>query len=158
MVSDDAFNTAIGKYDTTLVERKSSNYPFDIKLTNSSNPTPNRIIFEQSSAETTAIVSSSALTPGTWYHVVCQKSASIYSVHLNGTLTQSSSINMAKNVSNNYEMYIGGNGTNSGAISASIDEFRIYNQGLSSAQVSYLADNSYNIGYAYQSNIIGNIL
>lgn len=157
MVSDDPFNTAVGKYNTTLVERKSSNYPFDIKLTNSSHPTPNRIIFEQSSGETVVAVSSSALTPGTWYHVVCQKSGSVYSIHLNGTLSQSSNVNMTKNVSNNHEMYIGGNGTNSGIISASIDEFRIYNQGLSDAQVSYLADNSYGNGYAYQSNIIGNI-
>lgn len=157
MVSDDPFEKMVGKYNTSLIERKSSNYPFDIKITNSSNTNPHRIIFEQSSGETTVSVSSSALTPGTWYHVVCQKSASIYSVYLNGTLSASTTFNMNKNVSNNHEMYIGGNGTNNGIISASIDEFRIYNQGLTSNQISYLADNSYGNGYAYQSNIIGNI-
>lgn len=157
MVLDDPFDNAIGKYNTTLVERKSPHYPFDIKLTNSSNTNPNRIVFEQSSGQTIVSVSSSALTPGTWYHVVCQKSSSVYSLYLNGNLESSSTVNMNKNVSNNHEMYIGGNGTNSGMISASIDEFRIYNQGLSSNQVSYLADNSYGNGYAYQSNIIGNI-
>ena len=157
MVSDDPFDNEIGKYNTTLVERKSPHYPFDIKLTNSSNTNPNRIVFEQSSGQTIVSVSSSALTPGTWYHVVCQKSGSSYSLYLNGNLQSSSTVNMNKNVSNNHEMYIGGNGTNSGIISASIDEFRIYNQGLSSNQVSYLADNSYGNGYAYQSNIIGNI-
>ena len=157
MVLDDGFNRKIGKYDTSVIQRKSSQYPFDIRVTNTSDPNPHRIIFEQSSGENVISVSSSALTPGTWYHVVCQKSASVYSIHLNGTINASSSFNMNKNVSNNHEMYIGGDGTNSGTISASIDEFRIYNQGLTSAQISYLSDNSYGGGYAYQTNIIGNI-
>jgi hypothetical protein len=157
MVLDDGFNTQVGKYNTTLVQRKSSHYPFDIKITNSSSPTPHRIVFEQSSAENIVTVSSSAITPGQWYHVVCQKSGSVYSIHLNGTLDSSKTFDMNKNVSNNHEMYIGGNGTTSGMISASIDEFRIYNQSLTSNQVSYLADNSYGLGYAYQTNVIGNI-
>jgi hypothetical protein len=114
-------------------------------------------VFEQSSAENIVTVSSSAITPGQWYHVVCQKSGSVYSIHLNGTLNSSKTFDMNKNVSNNHEMYIGGNGTTSGMISASIDEFRIYNQSLTSNQVSYLADNSYGLGYAYQTNVIGNI-
>ena len=157
VVSDDAFNRRVGIYNTQLIERKSSHYPFDIRLTNTSGPNPNRIVFEQSSGENIVTVTSSALTPGTWYHVVCQKSASVYSIHLNGTLNASSTFDMNKNVSNNHEMYIGGNGTNKGMISASIDEFRIYNQSLTSNEVSYLADNSYGRGYAYQTNVIGNI-
>ena len=157
MVLDDGFNRRIGKYNTSLVERRSSHYPFDVRITNSSNPNPHRIVFEQSSAENIVTVTSSAIIPGNWYHVVCQKSASIYSIHLNGTLNASSSFEMTKNVSNNHEMYIGGNGTNSGMISASIDEFRIYNTALTQTQISSLSDNSYGLGYAYQSNVVGNI-
>jgi hypothetical protein len=157
MILDDSFNRRIGKYDTSLIERKSSHYPFDIKITNSTSANPHVIQFEQSSAENIVSVTSSALTPGTWYHVVCQKSASIYSIHLNGALDASSTFDMNKNVSNNHEMYIGGNGTNSGMISASLDEFRIYNKALTQSEISYLSDNSYGLGYAYQTNTIGNI-
>jgi hypothetical protein len=60
-------------------------------------------------------------------------------------------------VANDREMFIGGNGTTSGTLSGSIDEFRIYNKGLNSTEIQSLSDNSFDLGYAYQSNTVGNV-
>jgi len=154
----DFYNSQNRTYSSEYVESPASEYPFDVKITNSSHPTPHKLVFGRSSgAETIELTTSSSLTPGSWYHVVCQKSGSVYGVYLNGTLDVSASADMRLNTSNQHEFYIGGNGTTSGILSASLDELRIYRQSLSQTHISALADNSYDLGYAYQTNIVGNV-
>lgn len=147
-----------GKTSNVFISNPSAQYPFDIKITNSSSPTPHKIVFSQGGGlDNITLTSSSSLTPGNWYHVLCQKSGSIFGIWLNGVVDITGSFSTRNAVANDREMFIGGNGTTSGKLSGSLDEFRIYNTGLNNTQIQALSDNSYNLGYAYQTNVVGNV-
>lgn len=141
-----------------LITSPASQYPFDISVTNTSSLYPHKIQFGQSSGIQTAFVTSStALTPGAWSHVICQKSGSVYAIYIDGVLDSSVTTTINNSVINSHEMYIGGNGTNGGILSGSLDEFRIYNKALTQSEIEALADNSFDRGYAYQTNVVGNV-
>lgn len=141
-----------------LITSIAPQYPFDVTITNTSSLYPHKIQFGQSSGIQTAFVTSSTqLTPGVWTHVLCQKSSSTYSIYLDGVLDNSVTQPIANSVTNNHYMYIGGNGTTGGILSGSLDEVRIYNKALTTSEIQGLADNSFNHGYAYQTNIVGNV-
>jgi len=142
---------------TSTILSVSEQYPFDISLLNVSSSSPNSIRFRQSSELETAFVTSSALTPNSWYHVVCQKTGSNYQIWLNGALNASSSAFVSNKILNNNNFYIGDDGTGTKCLSGSLDEIRIYKKGLTSNQINSLYDNSFETGSAYQTNRIGNI-
>jgi hypothetical protein len=151
-------NTQTRASVTEYQEQKTFQYPFDVKINNYTSPNPHKVVFGRSSGlQTLELTSSSSLATGSWNHVLCQKSGSLYSIYINGVIDATSSIDIPVNVNNEHEMFIGGNGTTSGILSASLDEMRIYKKALTSAQISALADNSYDLGYAYQTNIVGNV-
>lgn len=138
--------------------KPSPQYPFDITVHNSTSATPYRITLGQSSGlQTQEIMSSSPLTTGSWHHIVCQKTSSIFQIWIDGTLDTSVSSSITANVTNDNSFFIGGNGTTDGMFSGSLDEIRIYNKGLTSQEISYLGNNSFANGYAYQTNRVGNI-
>lgn len=148
------------KITTGYLESFTNNYPFDIKINNSSDISGKKfkLAFSRSSGtQKLDLITNSQIPTGSWTHVVCQKSGSFYGIYLNGILDASQSMNIEGNVSNNHEMYIGGEGTNSGMISASLDELRIYKTSLTNQQIQDLSDNSFEHGYAYQTNIVGNV-
>lgn len=147
-------------YFADYVEKPSQKYPFDIKIYNSSEQSSNKfkLSFGRSSgAQTLNLTSNSQLTTGSWTHVVCQKSASLYSIYLNGNLDASQSLDIIDSSFNQHEMYIGGEGTTRGMFSGSLDEVRFYTKALTQTEISGLSDNSFQYGYAYQTNIIGNV-
>ena len=137
--------------------RPTIQYPFDISITNNTDSTPHKIKFKQSSTIHSTEATSSQLTTGVWNHVVCQKSGSLFQIWLNGTLQSSVSSSIDSMVTNDRYLFIAGNGTNSGSFSGSMDEIRVYNKGLTSTEIQYLRDNSFNTGYAYQTARVGNI-
>lgn len=155
---DTKFVLKTGRNVGNRYEQKSSaQYPFDITLNNRTSAKPFSLSFKQSSGLYTHEVTSSQLAIGSWYHVICQKTGSSYQIWLNGTLNASSSFTMIGNTSNDNNFFIGGNGTSTGVFSGSFDEIRIYNKGLTPTEISYLADNDFANGYAYQTARIGNI-
>ena len=140
--------------EDTLISKR---YPFDITITNQTDAKPHIIKFKQSSVNKTNEVTSSALTTGEWHHVVCQRSASNMEIWIDGVLdTQATASNLSY-ITNTHNFYIAGNGLDSGSFSGSMDEIRIYNKGLTSNDISNLYDNSFQYGYAYQSNRVGNV-
>jgi hypothetical protein len=138
-------------------EIPSSQYPFDIRLDNRTSATPYKLKFGQSSGIQTQEVTSSQLTTNQWHHIVCQKTASKFEIWVDGVLNASVSSSIYSNVTNENNFFIGGNGTTNKMFSGSLDEIRIYNKGLSSTEISYLGNNSFQNGYAYQTDRIGNI-
>ena len=155
---DTKYHVRTGRNVGNTYERKSSaQYPFDISWNNRTSTSPFSILFKQSSGLYTTTVSSSQITTGSWNHVVCQKTGSNYQIWLNGTLNSSTTFNMIGNTSNDNNFFVAGNGTSNGMLSGSLDEIRIFNKGLSSSEISYLANNSFANGYAYQTSRIGNI-
>ena len=146
-----------GKISTYETMTNASQYPFDIVLYNQNSLIPNKIGFRQSSNIENVEVTSSALTNDTWYHVVCQKTGSTYQIWLDGTLDSSTTTLIKNNVRNNSRFYIAGNSNDENSFSGSLDEIRIYNTFLTPTQISYLSDNSFDTGYAYQTARVGNI-
>lgn len=167
------YNTILNKNTTKLVTYKNTqtlasvteyqtvsepHYPFDIRVNNTTSVEPHKLTFSRSSGlQTVNLTTTSTLPTGSWTHVLCQKSGSVYSIYLDGILDASTTVDIPLNVSNECEMYIGGNGTSNGIFSGSLDEFRIYKTALTTNQISGLADNSFNFGYAYQTNVVGNV-
>jgi hypothetical protein len=142
---------------TSVIGSPTEQYPFDISLLNASSSSPNSIRFRQSSELETAFVTSSALTPNNWHHVVCQKTGSNYQIWLNGSLNASTNAIISNKILNNHNFYIGDNGTGTKYLSGSLDEIRIYRTGLTSNQINGLYDNGYETGSAYQTNRVGNV-
>ena len=138
---------------SSTVASPTEQYPFDISLLNASNS----IRFRQSSELETASVISSALTPNTWTHVVCQKTGSNYQIWLNGVLDSSTNAIVANKIINTHNFYIGDDGTGTKYLSGSLDEIRIYKTGLTSTQINGLYDNGFETGSAYQTNRVGNV-
>lgn len=142
-------------------ELLSPNYPFEIYLNNDTSPIANKLTFKQSGFGQLAEVTSSVLTKNTWHHVVCQKTGSKYQIWIDGTLD--GEVNMFSpidNIKNENYFYIGGNGlsgTNNDAFTGNLDEIRIYGSAIPADKISYLCDNSYNNGYAYQTSRVGNV-
>jgi hypothetical protein len=153
-------DSKLDEYYNVVVYKKEKNgkqYPFNIYLTNSTDPNPRRIVFKQSSGLTTAEVTSSQLSVGTWTHVVCQKSSSAYQIWLNGVLDSSLTVNIPQQVYNDDFVFIASNGSNDYAFSGSMDEIRIYKDYLTSNEIQHLYNNSLETGYAYQTARVGNV-
>lgn len=146
--------------DLTTVYGGATNYPFDIKIYNQTADSigyKHKIEFSQKSGNVLLSVTSSAISSSVWNHIVCQKSSSYYQIWVNGVLSGQVSGSITSNTSNENNFYIGGNGTQSGSFTGYLDEIRIYNKGLTSEQITYLGNNSFEAGYAYQTSRIGNV-
>jgi hypothetical protein len=109
-------------------------------------------------------VTSSQLVTNAWSHVVCQKTGSNMQIYINGILDATTTSNLltvpngpftaSARFDNADNLRIGGFGTDS--VQAKLDEFRIYNKGLSATQIGYLADRSEG-GTLLQTQYCGNI-
>lgn len=146
--------------ELTTVYGGATNYPFDIKIYNQNADASgykHKIEFSQKSGNTLLSVTSSVVSQSVWNHIVCQKSASYYQIWVNGILSGQITGSITSNTSNENKFYVGGNGTDSGSFSGYLDEIRIYNRGLTPEQISYLGNNSFETGYAYQTARIGNV-
>ena len=138
------------------VSKESREYPFDIYYNNSMSSYPGRLSFKQSCGTATVEVTSSVLTPDTWYHVLCQKSGSNYQIWLNGQLDFQKVDNITGNITNNNSFFIGGSSISSSIFSGSLDEIRIYKNSIPAEKIPYLYNNSLETGYAYQTSRVGN--
>lgn len=134
-------------------QKETNQYPFDISYNNSLQ----KISFRQSSDINTVEVLSSTISPETWNHVLCQKTGSSYQIWLNGTLDSQITGSIVNDVGNENIFFIGGSPNNSSCFHGSLDEIRIYDTAISSDRIPYLADNSLNAGYAYQTSRVGNV-
>jgi hypothetical protein len=143
--------------DHIITSSYTEKFPFDISIRNRTSSYPYTINFKQQSNVEIMQVTSSALTTGSWHHVVCQKTGSNYQIYIDGTLNVSYNKIMTKPVNNDHYFYIAGDGTENKTFSGSLDEIRVYSKGLTSTEISYLYNNSLGNGYAYQTSRIGNI-
>ncbi len=154
---------ATSKLILTKASEKSRSYPFKIEL-NSANKIVYSIVGGTNNVAT--ITSTNALTSG-WNHVVCQKTGSNQNLQL-GATAQTAQNNMlqppinasqtasAARFDNKESLKIGGYNINNSNLSAVIDEIRIFNKGLSSADISALSNRAEG-GTILQTAIVGNI-
>jgi hypothetical protein len=138
--------------------------PFNVELSGS-----NQIKFSIRGNNTNniALITSSVDVSSSWTHVVCQKTGSDIELYINGEIHSSGSfdfltdnlntyVNSPSNISNNYNLNIGGYNTNNTNLQGYLDEIRIYNKGLTNLEISTLSDRSEG-GGMLQTNIVGNV-
>lgn len=133
-------------------------YPFDISFTTEKyGVNTSKIRFMQSSGISNVEVLSSNISMGDWHHVVCQKSASVYQIWIDGTLDQSKTWVNQNQIQNQNEFLMASDGTTGSLFTGKMDEVRIYNTYLTSTEILGLSNNSYTNGTAYQTNRVGNV-
>ena len=153
--------------DSKLILAKSNvsstKYPFKLELSGS-----NQLIASVRGTTNVyaQVTSSAAITD--WTHVVCQKSGSAWQLWIDGVLDAEITsdflippINAATTASvqigNTELLKIGGYGANSSNLTGYIDEVRIFNQSLTSANISALSDRTEETMGCIQTSHIGNV-
>ena len=130
----------------------------DLALNDYSDPTRFKRAFITS---TTAVTSS-------WNHVICQKTGSRMQIYVNGNLEVNTDQSILKvplspftesiRIDSSALRYVGGWGApfTSSNYNGKLDELRIYNKALTSAEISYLRNRS-ETGSMLQTNVVGNV-
>lgn len=154
--------------DNQLILAKASSsaqtqYPFKLELSGS-----DQIVATVAGASNyiTQITSSATVTD--WTHIACQKTGSVFELYINGTIHASASSNLLNaNISNSFTqsayinnddpVKIGGYTTNSSNLTGVIDEVRIFNQSLTTSNISALSDRNEDTLGCIQTNHVGNI-
>ena len=147
---------------TKASSSKSPTYPFKIELSGS-----NQLKFVVAGSDTFKTqITSSIPVSSSWYHVVCQKSGSSLQMYINNTLHATTSNNLlivpnspstaSARIDNKDTLKIGGYSTLSSNVQGLIDEVRIFNKSLTTAEISALSDRS-EAGSALQTQYVGNI-
>jgi hypothetical protein len=155
-----------GTSNGLLIAKASSSlqptYPFKIELSGSK-----QIVFSAAgSTEFKTQITSSIFVSSSWNHIVCQKSGSWLQMYVNGTLHASASNNLLVNtfspftasarIDNTSDLYIGGFNSQSSNVNAYIDEVRIFNKSLTSANISSL-NSRIEGGTLLQTNVVGTV-
>jgi hypothetical protein len=138
-----------------------SQYPFKLELSGS-----NQLVATAAGASNfVAQITSSAISD--WTHVALNKSGSSLQLYVNGTLESSitstllspvsSPLSASARIDNTDDVYIGGYNSNSFNLTGYLDEIRIFNQSLTTSNISSLNDrNEATMGFI-QTNHVGNV-
>lgn len=159
-------SSAVGSSNQLILTKASSSlqasYPFKIELNS------NKQIVYSIAGSTTfySQITSSIAVSSSWTHVVCQKSGSNMQLYINGTLHSSASNNLLVNtfspftasarIDNTSDVYLGGFSTNSSNLNGVIDEVRIFNKSLTTANISSLNSRTEG-GTMLQTANVGNV-
>jgi hypothetical protein len=115
-----------------------------------------------------AFVTGTTAVTSSWNHIVCQKTGSRMQIYVNGNLeintdqpilrVPRSPFTESIRFDSNGATHVGGWNPASTAsnLNGKLDELRIYNKALSSAEISYLGNRS-ETGSMLQTNIVGNV-
>lgn len=147
------FNRTI---DYKYLNSLSGVYPFSIKYINSGSDA-GKIYFSRYGGTNEAFITSSMPLTESFYHVVCQKSGSIFQLYVNGQLNSSGSCTVNGSVYNTSPIFIGSLFETKSAFYGNLDEIRIYNKPLTNEEISSLSNTDYINTQALQTNKVGNV-
>jgi len=155
--TDTVFDSKLGIYATRDVNYTISQYPFDITYNINSQQ-----IFAKQSTGADTISLSSYLTPTSSAHILLNKTGSRFELYVNGTLADSSNTPSLGNIYNNADIFIGslgidkfGNAVN--GMYGDIDEFFIFNKGLTQKEITQLSYTGSENLMVTNTNAVGNV-
>jgi len=150
-----------------IIETKDFNsnytqYPFDIYFQSG------YLYAKQSSGGSTVTLQSIILAPFQTYHIAFQKSGSSVSLYVNGGLISTKNgIPASENINNLADIFIGSLGIDlntldgNNGLNGSIDNFFIFNKGLTQTEIQQLAKKRTDYGDSLMStintNVVGNV-
>lgn len=137
-------------------------YPFKIELSGS-----NQIVASAAGSSTFIAQLTSSATVTDWTHVVLNKTGSSLELYMDGVLENtvtsslltpvSNPLSASAFINNTDDVYIGGYNSNSFNLTGYLDEIRIFNQSLTTSNISALNDrNEATMGFI-QTNHVGNV-
>lgn len=135
---------------SSYINQYTNVFPYDIELAGTSS-----LIFKRSDGinQVALIAQVDNLR---WNHVAVVKSGSLYSIYKNGAVAATSSNSSLGNCVNNHCILFGSSNLSFNNSSlTSIDEIRMYNTGLTTAQIATLATSS--SVSMYQTAVVGNV-
>ena len=143
------------------VNMNKSQYPFEISYIPSETAGIGTLSCKQSTGTVVTELTSTYLADGTRNHISLIKTGSLFQLYINGILTSTSTLPTG-NIQNQSDIFIGSLGLNSqddgfNGINGSVDEFFIFNKGLSESEVIQLADTSSLNLMSTNTNIVGNV-
>ncbi len=150
-------NSFTKKQTREYVDLNDDSYPINISVYNTGSNN-GKLFFERNDGLNYQLLTSSInLNDNTFHHIVFSKSGSNLKLYIDNSLDVVKTDPVVYTTTNNSDYFIGSEGINRYILTGSIDEFRMYNKPLSDTEVSYLYDNDYITGSAYQNNIVGNV-
>jgi hypothetical protein len=155
--TDTVFNSKLGIYTTGDVNYNISQYPFDITY----NIGTKKIFAKQSTgAETVSITANLATTSSA--HILVNKTGSRFELYINGALADVSFTPSLGNIYNNADIFIGSLGIDSkgnavNGMYGDIDEFFIFNKGLSQNEITQLSYTGSENLMVTNTNAVGNV-
>jgi hypothetical protein len=153
--------------DNQLIIAKASNnavsqYPFKLELSGS-----NQIVASVGGASNFVAQITSSATIVDWTHVVLNKTGSNLQLYLDGALENSITstllspatnvLSASARIDNTDDVFIGGYNSNSFNLTGYLDEIRIFNQSLTTSNISALNDRNEATMAFIQTNHVGNI-
>ena len=155
--TDTVFNSKLGIYTTGDVNYNISQYPFDITY----NIGTKKIFAKQSTgAETVSITANLATTSSA--HILVNKTGSRFELYINGALADVGFTPSLGNIYNNADIFIGSLGIDSkgnavNGMYGDIDEFFIFNKGLSQSEITQLSYTGSENLMVTNTNAVGNV-
>jgi len=142
--------------DYKYVKSLTGVYPFSVRYINSGDDA-GRVYFSRYGGVTETYITSSTILTGSYHHIICQKSGSVFQIYVNGILDSSGSALVGGSVFNTSPIFIGSLFDTSSAFYGILDEVRLYNKSLSDVEISALSNTDYNNLQALQTNKVGNV-
>lgn len=107
-----------------------------LDVPSSTNRLPRIVVYDGANKD---VIATTALTLGSWTHIVGTISTSEMKIYVNGSLEGTTSISTL--TTNTTPVVIGGDGVSTFAFNGNIDQVRVFNKALSSAEVGKLYGN-----------------
>ena len=155
--TDTVFNSKLGTYTVGDVNYNISQYPFDITY----NIASKKLFAKQSTgAETVSISSNLATTSSA--HILVNKTGSKFELYINGALADVGFTPSLGNIYNDADIFIGSLGIDSkgnavNGMYGDIDEFFIFNKGLTQKEIIQLSYTGSENLMVTNTNAVGNV-
>ena len=155
--TDTVFNSKKGIYTTGDVNYNISQYPFDITY----NIGTKKLFAKQSTgAETVSITANLATTSSA--HILVNKTGSRFELYINGALADVGFTPSLGNIYNDADIFIGSLGIDSkgnavNGMYGDIDEFFIFNKGLTQSEITQLSYTGSENLMVTNTNAVGNV-
>jgi hypothetical protein len=143
-------------FDFRNLKTLSGVYPFSIRMINTGSDA-GKLYFSRYGGTDEAFITSSVSITGSYNHVVCQKSGSIFYMYVNGALNSTGSCEVNGSVYNSSNILIGSLKKSLTEYYGNLDEVRVYKKALTSQEIQSLSNTNCHNLQALQTNNIGNI-
>ena len=128
--------------DNDIVEKwqgGGEGYPYVLRLLNQTTVSPGAVnVARYNGTDVVSVSSTNTINDDKWHHVAVSRNSGMLSIYIDGTLDSSIADTITGVTENTSPIFLGRRGTGENPVTGSLDEFVVFGQGLSDAQVNEL--------------------